>query len=173
MKAESFIKDPPDTLKEVIAEVQETANRTQSEAWHLHAAGDGSVVEVRCAPEPRYRGELPEASEDSHGTLAEKGGKLYRAEGKIVARAKTVQDALSEDDGKRYRAVLQLGPKLEIPKTDEAGRIVTSGPREDAQTEYALVEFEWVEVEPDWAQHALKKAADVRLTARPSARIPR
>jgi hypothetical protein len=168
MKAESFIENPPQTLQDVIAEVQEAANHTQSEAWHIHAAGDGSVVEIRCAPEPKYRGELPEITEDNDGFLAEKNGKLYKAVPVEVERSEDAQNlARKLGDGEGYRTIYSLAPQVQGPRVNEDGTLDTDGPPETTQ-EFAVVEFEWQEVDPKWKEHALKKSADVRLTAHKS-----
>lgn len=161
MKAETFVKNPPQTLQDVVAEVQAVANHTQSEAWHLHPAGDGSIVEIRCAPDPKFRDELPEITQDSDGFLAEKGGKLYKAIPVAVETGSDPVELRKVDDKKKYRTLYGLVPGQDDPVYE--GETVP----EDGQ-HYALVEFEWVEVEPDWKEHAVKKDADVRLTAHTS-----
>jgi hypothetical protein len=142
-----MVKDVPNTLASVIEEVQEQADRTQSEAFHYHAAGDGSIVEIRCAPEPKYRGELPDITEHNDGFLAEKGGKLYKATPKLVQGGNDPGELVKADDGKRYRTVYTTPPEVE--------------------DEFVLVEFDWEEVDFDWNEHATKKARDVRLYAHP------
>lgn len=171
MKAATLAKTPTKDLQDIIAEVQDAANLTQSEAWHLHPAEDGSVVEIRCAPEPKYRGELPDISEDNDGFLAEKDGKLFKATAKVVEHGKDAQKLLAKHrGGDKYRTLYQLLPKSE-PKFAEDGTLVTEGPRpDDASGDFAIVEFDWVEVDPQWKEHAVKKSADVRLKAHTSLR---
>lgn len=159
MKASSFVKDPPETLKKVIEEVQQAANHSQSEAYHYHAAGDGSVVEIRCAPEPTFRGKsLPEVNDENEGHLAEKNGKLYRAVPVPVEVAENPGELFKADDGKRRRSVQALNPGAPHPLYED--EVVPAD-----RPQYALVEYDWVEVSPVWKEHAVKKATDVRLKA--------
>lgn len=169
MKADNFVKNPPETLQAIIKEVQKAANATQSEAVHYHEAGDGSVVEIRCAPDPAYRGELPEITENNDGFLAEKGGKLFKAIPIEVARSSDPAELLPELADSQYRTLYTLAPPVEDPTHADDGTLEVSGePR--GEQEYAVVEFQWQEVDHAWSEHAVKKAADVRLRAHTSAR---
>jgi hypothetical protein len=131
--AERWAENPPDQIKALVPELQETADTTQSLAWRFEDTGDGTRVLIECVPNPRFHGTPPVASADTEGVLcATDDGRLLRCVPRIVGTAEAPELAAEQHDGERPRVVRGFAER------------------------WSLVEFDWREAGDPWADQALR-----------------